>query len=139
MNDQKPNYPLGFVILLAGLAFLVYSALPAFLLRFDSHRSPGTITALNDHSLSYRYRNAFDGETYTVSRFVTVPAYHALQHKRQLTVWYPRYFPEAAQVVEVDLPPVLLPTALAMLLVLVGLWQIVKRLRTRETKPSASE
>jgi len=137
MNERKPNYPLGFVVLLVGLAFLVYSALPAFFLRFDSHRSPGTITALNDHGLSYQYRNAFDGETYTVSRYVSVPAYQTLQNKRQLTVWYPRYFPEEAQVVEVDLPPVLLPTVLAMLLVLVGLWQIAKRLRTREMKPLA--
>ena len=115
----------------------MYSALPAFFLRFDSHRSPGTITALNDHGLSYQYRNAFDGETYTVSRYVSVPAYQTLQNKRQLTVWYPRYFPEEAQVVEVDLAPVLLPTVLAMLLVLVGLWQIAKRLRTREMKPLA--
>jgi hypothetical protein len=137
MDTRKPNYPLGFVILLAALAFLVYSALPAFFLRFDSHRSPGTITALNDHGLSYQYRNVFDGETYTVSQYVSVPAYQALRNKRQLTVWYPRYFPEEAQVVEVDLPPVLLPTLLAMLLVMVGLWQIVKRLRTRETKPAA--
>ena len=64
--------------MLVGLAFLVYSALPAFFLRFDSHRSPGTITALNDHSLCYQYRNAFDGETYTVSRYVSVPAYQTL-------------------------------------------------------------
>jgi hypothetical protein len=137
MEVRKPNYPLGFVVLLTALAFLVYSAVPAFFLRFNSHQSPGTINALNDHSLSYQYRNAFDGQTYTVSRYISVPAYHALRNKRQLTVWYPRYFPEEAQVVEVDLPPVLLPSVLAILLVLVGLWQIVKRLRTRETKPMA--
>lgn len=53
MNERKPDYLLGFVVLLAGLAFLVYSALPAFFLWFDSHRSPGTITVLNDHDLSY--------------------------------------------------------------------------------------
>ena len=137
MDVRKPNYPLGFVVLLAGLAFLVYSTLPAFLLRFDSRRSPGTITDLNEGHLSYRYRNAFDGETYTVSRYVSNPAYQALEHKRQLTVWYPRYFPEEAQVVEVDLPPVLLPTMLFMLLLLVALWEIVKRLRTRAAEPSA--
>ena len=102
MNERKPNYPLGFVVLLAGFAFLLYSALPAFFLRFDSHRSPGTITALNDHGLSYQYRNVFDGQTYTVSRYVSVPVFQTLQNKRQLTVWYPRYFPEEAQVVEVD-------------------------------------
>lgn len=137
MDVRKPNYPLGLVILLVGLAFLVYSALPAFFLRFDSHRSPGTITALNDHSLSYEYRNTFDGETYTVSRYLSIPAYQTLRNKRQLTVWYPKYFPQEAQIVDVDLPPVPLPTVLAMLLVLVGLWQVVKRLRTRVTRPLA--
>ena len=137
MNERKPNYLLGFVVLLLGLAFLVYSALPTFFLRFDSHRSPGIITALNDHGLSYQYRNAFDGETYTVSRYVSIPAYQALRDKQQLTVWYPRYFPEEAQVVEVDLTPVLLPQTLALLLLLAALWQCGKQLRTGSTNPSA--
>ena len=136
MDVRKPNYPLGFVVLLAGLAFLVYNTLPSFLLRVNSRRSPGTITALAVGHLSYRYRNAFDGETYTVSRYVSNPAYQTLQHQRQLTVWYPRHFPEEAQVVEVDHPPMLWPTALYMLFLLVALWEVVKRLRTGTTKPS---
>lgn len=137
MDVRKPNYPLGFVVLLAALSFLVYSTLPAFFLRVDSRRSPGTITALNDHSLAYHYRNAFDGATYSVSRYVSVPAYQALQHKNLLTVWYPRHFPEAALVEEVDLPPVLLLPVLAMLLLLGGLWQLGKLLRTGTTNTSA--
>jgi hypothetical protein len=134
MDVRKPNYPLGFIVLLAALVFLVYSTLPAFFLRVDSRRSPGTITSLNDHYLAYRYRNAFDGDTYTVSRYVSVPAYRALQGKNQLTVWYPRHFPEAALVEEVDLPPVLLLPVLAMLLLLGGLWQLGKHLLKGATK-----
>jgi hypothetical protein len=135
MNVRKPNYPLGFVVLLAALAFLVYSTLPAFFLQVDSRRTAGTITNLTDHSLAYRYRNAFDGETYTVSRYVSVPVYRALQHKRQLTVWCPRYFPEAALVEEVDPHPLLVLPALLGLFLFWALWQIVKRLQTPAPNP----
>jgi hypothetical protein len=131
MDVRKPNYLFGFVVLLAGLAFVMYNTLPALLLRFDSRRSPGTITDLNAGQLTYRYRNAFDGETYTVSRYVSLPAYQALGEKQQLTVCYPRYFPEEAQIVEVDLPPVLLPSVLGILVLVGCLWQVGKQLRTR--------
>ena len=130
MDLYKPNYPLSILVLLVFLAILVHSTLPAFFFMVDSKRSAGTVLDLNDHHLDYRYRNAFDGATYSVSRYVSVPAYQTLRATGHLTVWYPRYFPEAALVEEIDYRPMLVLPALFILLAVWALWDCGKQLRT---------
>lgn len=102
MDNKKPNYALALTVLLTAFAFLFYSSLPAILMRIDKGVSSGKITDINDHHLEYNYYNHFDSCTYSIQRYLSVPAYEKLRNQSEVKVSYPKYFPEEVIVDEVD-------------------------------------
>ncbi|MFD2721784.1 hypothetical protein ACFST9_23915 [Hymenobacter monticola] len=129
MDLKKTNYPLALIILISGIAYVVYLMLPVVLTRFNGQTSTGVITTLNDHQLEYSYQNKFDGDTYSVSRYLSVPDYEKLHKQPQITVLYPEFFPEEALVLEIDKQKPLLIMAFMLIFLLGALWRVGSLIR----------